>query len=93
MRDETERLDRAAQSAMRGDRFRLFMTDPDVIAFFDAYERDHINRMLNAQPSDDDTRRDGAIRIHAMREFRAFIKAAIAAGDKSAETLRKETKK
>lgn len=93
MRDETERLDRAAQSAMRGDRFRLFMSDPDVIAFFDAYERDHVERMLSVAPTDHESRQGEAMLINAMREFRAFIKAAIAAGDRSAETLRKETRK
>jgi len=90
LRDETQRLDRASQAAMRGERFRDFMADGDVAAFFAAYERDHIERMLKAGPGEDDTRRDAALAISAMREFRAFIHAAILAGARASETLRKE---
>ena len=30
---------------MRGDRFRQFVTDPDIMAFFTAYDRDHTERL------------------------------------------------
>jgi len=75
---------------MRGERFRSFVADPDVAAFFKAYEADRIERLLRAGAADDDARRSAALEINAMREFKSFITSAIAAGDHASTILQKE---
>lgn len=77
---------------MRAEKFAAFMSDPDVVAFFAAYERDQVETMLRAATTDDDARRAASLSIKAMREFRAFITGGIAAGDRALETLKRETK-
>lgn len=89
-RDKTARLDRMAQTAMQGDRFRMFLSDPGIVKFLDTYEKDAMGALLKCQPSDDDGRRSAALKINAMRELRNFMSAAIAAGDQASETLKRE---
>ena len=87
-----DKLERAHRAAARGDRFRLFLADPDVGAFFAAYERDRVDDMAKADVCDDDGRRAAALRLRAMREFHSFLTSAVQAGDKASETLMKEAK-
>ncbi len=89
-RDKTARLDRASQTAMQGERFRMFLSDPGIVAFFDAYEKDAMSALLKCQPTDDDGRRAAALKINAMRDLRSFLSAAIASGDQASETLKRE---
>jgi len=89
-RQKHERLDRAHQAAIRGDKFKLFLADPDVDAFFVAYERDQVERMLRADVGDDDARRSCALKLSAMREFRSFLATAVKVGDQASATLLKE---
>ena len=90
MRDNTERLARAQHARDRGERFKAFLQDPDVVEIFAAYERDQLNDMLKASPTDDDARRACALAINAMRAFRAFLSAAVVSGETAGETLKRE---
>jgi len=85
-----ERLDRALKGFERSERFQSFVTDPDVAAFFTAYEADRIMAIVAAAPTDDQTRKDEALRLHAMREFRDFMRGAINAGDAALKIIERE---
>ena len=85
-----ERLDRALKGFERSERFQSFVNDPDVAAFFAAYEADRIKAMVAAAPTDDQTRKDEALRLHAMREFRLFLGAAIQSGDAALKIIERE---
>ena len=75
---------------MRGERFRSFIADPDVAAFFKAYEADRSEKLLHAGAADDRARQSAALEINAMREFKNFIVSAIAVGDHASTILQKE---
>lgn len=85
---ERSRLDRAANSVRRAEKFAAFLADPDIAAYFAAYERDQIENMIKAVPTDDEQRRSAALMINAMREFRGFLMSAIASGETSLNVLR-----
>jgi hypothetical protein len=84
------RLERASASVLRAEKFQRFVDDPDVVAFFAAYERDRIEAMVRALPLDHDGRQAAAMQISAMREFKAFIASAITAGERSLDILKKD---
>lgn len=90
MRDNADRLQRASTSVLRAEKFQRFIDDPDVAAFFDAYERDRVEAMLRASPLDHDARQEAAMQVQAMRQFKAFISSAIVAGERSLEVLNKD---
>ncbi len=92
MNDDRKReaLERAQHAVRRSETFQRFVDDPDIKAFFDAYERDCINQMLRAAPTDDDTRRAQALRANAMRELRSFLSSAVVSGERALKTLMKD---
>ncbi len=87
---QTDRLERANHAAMRGERFRTFVADPDVAAFFDGYEKRLVEAMLSAVAADDDARRSAALQINAMREFRNFLTTGVFVGSQAREILERE---
>lgn len=91
MRDKTAILGRLQHARDRGERFKTFLDDPDVAAFFTAYERVEIDAMLKASPTDDETRRAHALAINSMRAFRAFLSAAVVSGETAGDTLKRDT--
>jgi hypothetical protein len=90
LRDKTERLARAQAARDRGERFATFLADPEVEKIFTNYERDQLNQMLAAKPTDDDARRACALAINAMRQFKAFLSAAVVSGEAAGETLKRD---
>lgn len=86
-KNDRERIERASHSVGRAEKFRQFMSDPDVGLFLEAYEKDQIRKMLSAPLADDEARREAAVAINAMREFVAFVSQAINAGALSAKLL------
>lgn len=92
MKDDrkAERLERASASVLRAEKFQKIVADPDVQAFFAAYERDRIEAMLKALPLDHDGRQSAALEISAMRAFKGSLANAIAAGERSLEVLSKD---
>lgn len=90
-RNLAEKLSRAAHSAARGERFRQFVDDPDITAFLDAFDKDRIREMVQCKPSDDEGRRDAALRLWAMQQLRQFIASAISAGQQAERVLARES--
>lgn len=92
MRDDrqADRLERASASVLRAEKFQKIVDDPDVQRFFAAYERDRVEAMLKALPLDHDGRQSAALQISAMREFKAYLAAAITAGERSLDVLNKD---
>jgi hypothetical protein len=62
---------------------------PTVKAWFDAHEARLCRQMIDAAPSDDNARRDAALKAWALRELRSFIRNAIDDGRRAPKEIEK----
>ena len=58
-----------------------------VQAFFAEYERQQVDALAEAEPSDDEKRFDASMKLKAMRSFRSKMESIVATGRRAAEKL------
>lgn len=63
------------------------LMDPSVQGFFSDREAALIAKMVEALPTDDQTRRDAALELKALRSFQSWLRATITAGKTATHKL------
>lgn len=78
---------RLADQAYKAAGLEPLLDHPDVQEFFANHERRCVDAIANAEPGDDATRFDAAMKLKAMRTFRAKMEDIVATGRRAAEKL------
>ncbi len=88
-RSEQARQDRLQATSAKG-RELLPLQGAAIQALFELRETQLINRMITANPGDDESRRSAALELRALRDLRSWIASTVRAGSAATDRLEKQ---